>query len=109
MIIIVLFSSFKGNSYFPSQFLVKPPEHASALLAFRFPMNFIGSNIFIGNTGGGITLLNTRITVVGELLLESNTAMVGGGIAMEDTCLVSTHIPSHYALAGPASSPLHVS
>lgn len=86
-VIHILCSSFIGNSYTTAQ---TPPDHASALVAFRFPMNFIGSNIFVGNNGGGITLLNTRVTVQGELLLQDNVAMFGGGITMEDTCVVGT-------------------
>ena len=52
-------------------------------------MNFKGYNHFIGNNGGGITLLNTRLEIEGELLLQSNVATFGGGIAADDSCLVS--------------------
>ena len=67
----------------------RTPEHASALLAFRFPVTFSGSNTFSSNTGGGIMLLNTRMVVRGDLLLRNNSAVRGGGISMEDTCRVS--------------------
>jgi predicted outer membrane repeat protein len=52
-------------------------------------MEFNGHNYFYGNIGGGITLMNARLNVRGELLFKSNVAIFGGGIAMDDTCLVS--------------------
>ncbi len=63
-------------------------EHLSALLTFRFPVTFKGCNRFIGNFGGGISILSTRIEVEGELLLQSNVASFGGGIDVDDTSLV---------------------
>ena len=55
-------------------------------------MEFTGYNHFIGNLGGGITLLNARLSVRGELLLLENEASFGAGIAMDDSCLVSEFI-----------------
>lgn len=52
-------------------------------------MEFSGYNHFVGNLGGGVSLLNSRLDVRGELLLLNNVAMFGGGIAMDDSCLVS--------------------
>ena len=63
--------------------------HSSALLAFRFPVTLSGCNHFEENIGGGITLMNARLNVRGELLFLNNLAMFGGGIAMDDSCLVS--------------------
>ncbi len=63
-------------------------EDTSAIAAFRFPTIFSGTNDFILNTGGGITLLNTRMQASGALLFLNNTAVFGGGIAMDDRCLV---------------------
>ena len=60
----------------------------SAVAAFRFPTTFKGNNTFIGNIGGGITLLNTRMQASGTMLFEKNVAVFGGGIAMDDRCLV---------------------
>ena len=65
--------------------------HTSALLVFRFPIEFRGYNHFVDNVGGGIILLNAQMNVSGELLLLNNKAMFGAGIAMDDTCLVSEH------------------
>ena len=81
-----------GNSYLSEEsgdFAVgQPTEHASALVSFRFPLNLTGYNHFIGNVGGGITLLNTRLRVQGELLLLNNVATNGGGITTDDSCVV---------------------
>ncbi len=70
-------------------------EHSSALVAFRFPTNFKGHNHFIGNKGGGITLLNTILRASGTILFESNTAVFGGGLSMDDRCLVSVCLCIH--------------
>ena len=61
----------------------------SALAAFRFPVTFRGINNFTNNYGGGITLLNTRMDAFDEMNFINNTAVFGGGIAMDDRCLVS--------------------
>ena len=61
----------------------------SALTAFRFPVYFLGKNIFTRNVGGGISLISTRLHAEGELQFINNTAKFGGGIAMYDQCLVS--------------------
>ena len=64
----------------------------SAIAAFRFPTRFNGTNSFINNFGGGIMLLNTRMGVSDTILFERNQAVFGGGITMDDRCLVShTH------------------
>ena len=64
-------------------------EHSSALVAFRFPIVLQGHNRFYGNRGGGITLLNTILKAVGSILFEGNSATFGGGLAMDDRCLVT--------------------
>ena len=56
---------------------------------FRFPITLRGTNYFRRNVGGGITLLNTQMDVYGVVILDSNTADFGGGLAMDDRCLVS--------------------
>ena len=61
----------------------------SAVAAFRFPTSFSGTNAFTDNVGGGITLLNAPMNANGTLLFENNIAVFGGGIAMDDRCLVS--------------------
>ena len=63
-------------------------QDTSAIAAFRFPTEFTGENLFIGNIGGGIMLLNTRMSAEGTMLFDSNVAVFGGGIMMDDRCLV---------------------
>ena len=66
-------------------------QDTSAIAAFRFPITFQGTNRFLGNLGGGITLLNTQMKASGVLVFDGNTAVFGGGIAMDDRCLVTLH------------------
>ena len=65
-------------------------QDTSAIAAFRFPITFQGTNRFLGNLGGGVTLLNTQMRASGVLEFDSNTAVFGGGIAMDDRCLVTS-------------------
>ncbi|XP_019851702.1 PREDICTED: uncharacterized protein LOC109581757 [Amphimedon queenslandica] len=60
----------------------------SAVAAFRFPTLFDGTNVFFNNTGGGIMLLNTRMQAHGDMRFEYNNAIFGGGIMMDDRCLL---------------------
>ena len=76
-------SSFENNTS------LEDNEDTSAVAAFRFPTIFLGHNYFIRNRGGGITLLNTRMQANGTVVFDSNVAVFGGGIAMDDRCLVS--------------------
>ena len=62
----------------------------SALAAFRFPVTFRGVNNFTNNLGGGITLLNTRMDAYDSMNFINNAAVFGGGIAMDDRCLVGS-------------------
>ena len=77
------------HSIFEDNQSLEPTADTSAIAAFRFPTVFKGYNYFIRNIGGGITLLNTRMEASGKLLFDSNRAVFGGGIAMDDRCLVS--------------------
>lgn len=70
----------------------------SALAAFRFPTRFNGTNKFINNYGGGIMLLNTRLQALDNLLFMNNQAVFGGGIMMDDRCLVSYLLNHSYIL-----------
>ena len=83
-IIIFNFSTFQNNTSTAG-------KDTSAVAAFRFPTEFTHENIFTGNIGGGIMLLNTRMLAKGTLLFDSNKAMFGGGIMMDDRCLVCLH------------------
>ena len=47
------------------------------------------NNMYIGNIGGGITLLNSRLDVNGRIEFHQNLAVFGGGFALSGRCLVS--------------------
>ena len=89
---------YKTYTIFGSEFVnntsLEDNEDTSAVAAFRFPTVFWGRNYFIRNRGGGITLLNTRMQANGTLLFDSNVAVFGAGIAMDDRCLVNLLFPS---------------
>lgn len=72
------YSSFCGNQ----------AKQQSAILSFRYPIKFTGVNIFKTNQGGGVTLLQTNMDVSGTLHFEDNSANSGGGISLEDLCVV---------------------
>ena len=88
--------SFSFSSPFPSLFRnntsLQSSQDTSAVAAFRFPTTFTGTNSFISNIGGGITLLNTRMQASGNMMFDSNRAVFGGGIAMDDRCLVRMYV-----------------
>ena len=81
-------SAFLYCSVFENNTSLEDNQDTSAIAAFRFPTIFSGFNNFTGNIGGGITLLNTRMEASGSLWFEGNRAVFGGGIAMDDRCLV---------------------
>ena len=62
------------------------------LPCLRFPITLNGSNYFVNNTGGGVTLLNTQMDAYGTIVMDDNTAAFGGGLAMDDRCLVRTYL-----------------
>ncbi len=80
-VFLFLYSLFQNNTSTAG-------KDTSAVAAFRFPTEFTDTNTFTNNVGGGIMLLNTRMLAKGTLLFDSNTAMFGGGIMMDDRCLV---------------------
>lgn len=62
----------------------------SALTTYRVLVNIHGyANKYIKNTGGGITLLNSRVDVNGRIEFHDNQAVFGGGFALSGRCLVS--------------------
>ena len=90
-----IYSTFDNNTS------LEATEDTSAIAAFRFPTIFRGVTHFLRNRGGGVTLLNTQMMVQENtsLLFDSNTAVFGAGIAMDDRCLVSTWVG--YSLSPP--------
>ena len=63
----------------------------AALSSFRFPIQFIGTNRFSRNRGGGVSVVDSMITVAEDshLIFENNVANFGGGLQLVGTCLVS--------------------
>lgn len=73
------FSSFIGNM----------ADINSALVSLRYPVSLQGTNLFQGNKGGAITLLQTEIYVSGRVDFIENRAVDGGAINMLDYSAVS--------------------
>ena len=63
----------------------------AALSSFRFPIRFIGTNKFSRNYGGGVSAVDSMITVAEDshLIFENNVANFGGGLQLVGACLVS--------------------
>ena len=68
-------------------------KESSALVAYRFHIIFTGYNYFHGNIGGGLELISAYVQTFGTIVFEENSAVVGGGITMNDRCLVSMQRP----------------
>ena len=77
---ISTFSTFFGNK--------EEKLQQSAIVSFRFPISLNGTNVFRSNEGGGISLMQSRVDVDGTVHFIENSAVVGGGMALEDQCLV---------------------
>ena len=60
----------------------------AAISSFRFPLNFIGTNQLLNNDGGGLSAIGTVVKVNGRLVMRNNTARYGGGVHLEDHCMV---------------------
>ena len=63
----------------------------AALSSFRFPIRFIGTNRFSRNRGGGVSVVDSMITVAEDshLIFENNVANFGGGLQLVGLVLVS--------------------
>ena len=66
----------------------------SAVSVFRVTLNFLNTNVFLNNFGGGITLIESQLNVKNNLTFRQNFADNGGGIAMFGSCLVSNNLYS---------------
>ena len=71
--------------------LVDQSAARAALSSFRFPIQFIGTNTFSRNHGGGVSVIDSMITVAEDshLIFENNVANFGGGLQLVGACLVS--------------------
>jgi len=63
-------------------------DSEGALMAFRYPISFLGTILFRGNRGGGTALLQSYLNNYGSVWFEKNYAMEGGGIEMRDSSFV---------------------
>ena len=63
------------------------PQHG-AISSYRFPLRFIGTNQLLHNVGGGLSAVGSVVRVDGRLIVRNNTASHGGGIHLEDHCMV---------------------
>jgi hypothetical protein len=77
-----------------STFFGNKAEREGAVMSFRFPISLSGTNVFRRNEGGGISLMQSRVDVDGAVHFIENSAVVGGGMALEDQCLVTIN-PTH--------------
>jgi len=71
-----------------SNFIGNRASNQSAVFTFRLPLVFTGKNIFRGNKGGAVYLLQTSLDAVGTLLFEDNSAIQGGAVTFEDFSVV---------------------
>ena len=61
----------------------------TAVTVYRVLLIFHGNNTFLGNQGGGTSLLSSRMDVRGHVLFDGNVAVFGAGVAMAGRSLVS--------------------
>lgn len=70
----------------------------AALSGYRVLVNFNGTNQFIDNLGGGVVVSESRVNVMGTLVMNGNYAVNGGGLAMFGRCLVRIPCTLHQQL-----------
>jgi len=76
------------NSLFEENF--SDTKDISALTTYRVLVEVVGyNNRYIGNIGGGVTLLNSRVDIKGRIEFHNNHAVFGGGFGLSGRCLVS--------------------
>lgn len=71
-----------------SNFIGNKAKKQGAVLSFRYPVSLSGINVFKRNEGGGVSLMQSRVDVSGTVYFIKNSALSGGGLALEDQCLV---------------------
>lgn len=74
----------------------------AAVSSFRVPIQFIGTNRFYRNIGGGVSIVESLITVAENsyLTFESNSANFGGGLHLVGTCLLVVHSGANVNFVG---------
>ena len=86
------YSTFSGNRVSrmeveATEIQDNSPQHA-AISSYRFPLHFTGTNQLLHNDGGGLSAMGSVVRVDGRLIVRNNTASHGGGIHLEDHCVV---------------------
>ena len=96
--LIFICSVFSGNQVSGMEVETEEIENKSpqsaAISSFRYPLRFTGINQLLDNPGGGLSVTGTIVRVDGSLIVHNNTASRGGGIHLEDLCLVWPRISS---------------
>lgn len=65
-------------------------ENITSALFAEMPIKFRGNTKFIGNIGGGITIVERRIDIHGNIEFDNNCSPSdGGGLNLEDESFVS--------------------
>ena len=63
-----------------------------AISSYRFPLRFTGTNQLLHNDGGGLSAMGSVVRVDGRLIVRNNIASHGGGIHLEDHCMVWSYM-----------------
>ena len=85
LICYICYSSFHSN------IALNVESPTSAVSVFRMTINFLNTNVFLNNFGGGVTLIESQLNLKNNLTFRHNFADNGGGIAMFGHCLVSNN------------------
>lgn len=85
-----IFSLFQNNT------ALNVGSTTPSLSGFRLVLNFLNSNTFDNNFGGGMAVTESQVKVHHQLTFNRNFASSGGGIALYGRCLVSTSVYAFY-------------
>ena len=99
IIFMLPYSIFENNkNLLPNLFLYRF-DFLGAVSTLRFPLTFIGKNIFHANTGGGISATHARINVGGHMeFSENREAVFGGALRLGELTLVSKILYFQYSI-----------
>ena len=93
--LMLICSTFSGNLVSEEDLEIYNSTQCGAVSSLRFPVHFTGTNQLLNNVGGGLSAIGTIVKVEGSLLVQNNTASIGGGILLRDLCLVWPCISVH--------------
>lgn len=81
-----------GYSEFRDNVGIEGSADTTSIIAYRVLVTFYGRTLLIGNVGGGISLLSSRMDVRGNVTFHRNTAVFGAGVAMSGRSLVNGNL-----------------